>query len=59
MEPIKPAKIWERILISGDLDEINFLLHLVLNDEESIQVILDKLKHFIIDDLDVKVNINF
>ena len=58
MEPIKPSKIWERILVSGDLDEINFLLHLVLTDEESIKVILERLKQFTIDDLDVKVNIN-
>ncbi len=58
MEPIKPSKIWERILMSGDLDEINFLLHLVLTDEESIKVILERLKQFTIDDLDVKVNIN-
>ena len=58
MEPIKPSKIWERILVSGDLDEINFLLHLVLTDEESIKVILERLKQLTIDDLDVKVNIN-
>ncbi len=58
MEPIKPSKIWERILMSGDLDEINFLLHLVLTDEESIKVILERLKQFTIDDLDVKVNIS-
>lgn len=58
MEPIKPSKIWERILVSGDLEEINFLLHLVLSDEESIKVILEKLKQFTFDLEDVRVNIN-
>lgn len=58
MEPIKPSKIWERILVSGDLEEINFLLHLVLSDEESIKVILEKLKQFTIGYDDFKVNIN-
>lgn len=44
---IKQSKIWERILETGDLEELNFLLHLVLNDEESIIVILNKLSKFV------------
>jgi hypothetical protein len=45
-ETIQPSKIWERILETGDLDELEFLLRLVLTDEESIQVILRKLADF-------------
>ena len=43
MGTIKQSKIWERILETGDIEELNFLLRLVIEDEESIQVILKKL----------------
>ncbi len=45
-ENIKPARIWERILETGNLEELEFLLRLVLTDEESIQVIIKKLANF-------------
>jgi hypothetical protein len=57
MNKIKESKIWERILETGNLEEINFLLHLVLDDEESIRVIVDKLENFCNSDVDVTLNV--
>lgn len=54
---IKPSKIWERILETGDIQELNFLLHLVVEDEESIQVILKKLHDFVEEEVEVKIKI--
>lgn len=59
MNQIKPSKIWERILETGNIEELDFLLHLVLADEESIQVILKKLSQFVEEDsLKIKVQVN-
>lgn len=54
---VKTSKIWERILETGDIEELNFLLHLVMEDEESIQVILKKLSDFVEDEVEVKIKI--
>lgn len=59
MDTIKASKIWERILETGSIEELDFLLHLVLSDEESIQVILKKLSQFIEEEpLKIKVQVN-
>lgn len=59
MKTIQPSKIWERILETGNLEEIDFLLHLVLDDEESIHVIVRKLSQFIQDEpLKVQVQVS-
>lgn len=59
MNTIKASKIWERILETGSIEELDFLLHLVLLDEESIQVILKKLSQFIEEEpLKIKVQVN-
>lgn len=59
MNKIKESKIWERILKTGNIEELDFLLHLVLTDEESIQVILKKLSEFVEDEtLKIKVQVN-
>lgn len=57
MGTIKPSKIWERILETGDIEELNFLLRLVIEDEESIQVILKKLSDFIEPEMEVNIKI--
>lgn len=53
---IKQSKIWERILETGHLDELEYLLRLVIFDEESIQVILKKFQIF--DDCSKKIRID-
>jgi len=59
MNNIKESIIWERILKTGNIEELDFLLHLVLTDEESIQVILKKLSEFVMDEsLKIKVEVN-
>ena len=55
MGTIKPSKIWERILETGDIEELNFLLRLVIEDEESIQVILKKLSDFVEPEMEVNI----
>jgi hypothetical protein len=55
---IKPSKIWERILETGDIEELEFLLRLVISDEESIQVIIKKLSNFIEPNIAIKVKID-
>ena len=50
-------KIWERILETGDIEELNFLLRLVIEDEESIQVILKKLSDFVEPEMEVNIKI--
>ena len=40
------ALIWKRILETEDLQELEMLLRLVLTDEESIQLILNKVKNY-------------
>jgi hypothetical protein len=57
MGTIKPSKIWERILETGDIEELNFLLRLVIEDEESIQVILKKLSDFVEPEMEVNIKI--
>lgn len=57
MGTIKPSKIWERILETGDIEELNFLLRLVIEDEESIQVILKKLSDFVEPEVEVNIKI--
>lgn len=57
MGTIKPSKIWERILETGDMEELNFLLRLVIEDEESIQVILKKLSDFVEPEMEVNIKI--
>ncbi len=57
MGTIKPSKIWERILETGDIEELDFLLRLVIEDEESIQVILKKLSDFVEPEMEVNVKI--
>ncbi len=54
---VKTSKLWERILETGNIEELNFLLHLVMEDEESIQVILKKLSDFIENEVEVKIKI--
>lgn len=56
-QTIKPSKIWERILETGDIEELNFLLRLVIEDEESIQVILKKLSAFLKSDVELSIKI--
>lgn len=56
-QTIKPSKIWERILETGDIEELNFLLRLVIKDEESIQVILKKLSEFLKSDIELSIKI--
>ncbi|MBE6147726.1 MAG: hypothetical protein E7168_05310 [Firmicutes bacterium] len=59
MNQVKSSKIWERILETGNIEELDFLLHLVLSDEESIQVILKKLSSFVEEEpLKIKVEVN-
>lgn len=59
MNQIKPSKIWERILETGNIEELDFLLHLVLSDEESIQIILKKLSEFVEEEpLKINVQVN-
>lgn len=57
MGTIKQSKIWERILETGDIAELNFLLRLVIEDEESIQVILKKLSDFVEPEVEVNIKI--
>ena len=57
MGTIKPSKIWEPILETGDIEELNFLLRLVIEDEESIQVILKKLSDFVEPEMEVNIKI--
>lgn len=57
MGTIRPSKIWERILETGDIEELNFLLRLVIEDEESIQVILKKLSDFVEPEVEVNIKI--
>ncbi len=57
MGTIKQSKIWERILETGDIEELNFLLRLVIEDEESIQVILKKLSDFVEPEVEVNIKI--
>lgn len=49
------ALIWKRILETTDLQELEMLLRFVLSDEESIQVILDKVRNY--SDNDVEINL--
>lgn len=38
----KEAEIWERILTTGDIKELEILLNLVIKDEDSKHVFLQK-----------------
>ena len=49
------ALIWKRILETTDLQELEMLLRLVLTDEESIQVILNKVKNYHSSDVEINL----
>ena len=51
------ALIWKRILETTDLQELEMLLRLVLTDEESIQVILNKVKNYHSSDVEINLTI--
>ncbi len=40
----KEAEIWEKILTTGDIHELEILLDLVIKDEDSKQIFLQKVK---------------
>ena len=40
----KEAEIWEEILTTGDIHELEILLDLVIKDEDSKQIFLQKVK---------------
>ncbi len=52
------ALIWKRILETEDLQELEMLLRLVLTDEESIQLILNKVKNYNNDDIQINLTIS-
>lgn len=52
------ALIWKRILETEDLQELEMLLRLVLTDEESIQLILDKVKNYNNNDIQINLTIS-
>lgn len=51
------SQIWERILETGDIKELENLLRLVIDDEESIRVIVNKLADFEVDNTSKCINI--
>lgn len=51
------ALIWKRILETTDLQELEMLLRLVLTDEESIQLILNKVKNYHSSDVEINLTI--
>lgn len=52
------ALIWKRILETEDLQELEMLLRLVLTDEESIQLILNKVKNYNNNDIQINLTIS-
>lgn len=42
--PSKESEIWERILTTGDIKELEVLLNLVIKDEDSREIFLQKVK---------------
>ncbi len=52
------ALIWKRILETEDLQELEMLLRLVLTDEESIHLILNKVKNYNNNDIQINLTIS-
>lgn len=52
------ALIWKRILETNNLQELETLLRLVITDEESIQLILNKVKNYNNNDVEINLKIS-
>ncbi len=54
------SEIWRRILETGDIKELEYLLRLVIHDDESIRVIIDKFSDFLNEPIEfpLKIQVN-